>query len=229
LKPAISGPSLIYQSYQSTIQRLATELNHAANPRFATLSDLRDGLHRDMRCLPETAELVGLQTDNLAHFEDVGAHTLRVVQETLRSPEYQELAPHDQMLLEISAFLHDIGKGPKARWTAFNGKQQLDPDHPIKALPMLHRILVEEVAGVDYADAVLLSKLVVYHDIVGGILFSGRRLEELLGIFEDRREFQMLMGLGRADSVAINPAWNHDSERESLRQAVFALLPGKSG
>lgn len=90
---------------------------------------------------------------------------------------------------------------------------------------MLHRILVEEIARVDYPDAVLLCKLVVYHDIVGGILFSGRRLEELVSIFENRREFQMLMGLGRADSVAINPAWNHDSERESLRQAVFAVLP----
>ncbi len=93
---------------------------------------------------------------------------------------------------------------------------------------MLHRILVEEVAQVDYADAVLLCKLVVYHDIIGGILFSGRRLEELLGIFENRREFQMLMGLGRANSVAINPAWNHDSEREALRQAVFAMLDPKT-
>jgi hypothetical protein len=224
LKPAISGPTLIYQAYQSTIQRLSTEINRSANPRFASLSELRDCLRKDLGCLPETGELVGLQTDNRAHFEDVGAHTQRVVQATMRSPEFLALPPHDQMLLEISAFLHDIGKGPKRRWETFDGKQQLDPDHPIKALPMLHRILIEEVAQVDYADAVLLCKLVVYHDIIGGILFSGRRLEELLGIFENRREFQMLMGLGRADSVAINPAWNHDSERETLRQAVFALL-----
>ena len=227
LKPAISGPTLIYQAYQSTIQRLSTEINRAVNPRFASLSELRDCLHKDLGCLPETSEMVGLQTDNRAHFEDVGAHTRRVVQETMRSPEFLALPPHDRMLLEISAFLHDIGKGPKRRWETFDGKQQLDPDHPIKALPMLHRILVEEVAQIDYADAVLLCKLVVYHDIIGGILFSGRRLEELLGIFEDRREFQMLMGLGRADSVAINPAWNHDSERETLRQAVFALLTPK--
>lgn len=228
LKPAISGPTLIYQAYQNTIQRLSNEINRAANPRFESLIELCECLHKDMGCLPETGELMGLQTDNRAHFEDVGAHTQRVVQETMRSPEYLELKPHDQMLLEISAFLHDIGKGPKVRWDVFSGKQQLDPDHPIKALPMLHRILVEELAQVDYGDAVLLCKLVVYHDIIGGILFSGRRLDELLSIFENRREFQMLMGLGRADSVAINPAWNHDSEREALRQAVFALLPPKT-
>lgn len=226
-RPAISGPSGIYRSYQSAVQQLSTQINQAANPRFATLADLRDCLQRDMTCLPETAELAGLETDNRAHFEDVGAHTRRVVAETMRSPEYAALSAPDQMLLEIAAFLHDIGKGPKARWQPFGGKQQLDPDHPIKALPMLHRILVEEIAHIDYADAVLLCKLVVYHDIVGGILFSGRRLDELLELFTSRREFEMLMGLGRADSVAINSAWNHDDQRARLREAVLPKLAPK--
>ena len=224
LKPAISGPSLIYQAYQNTIQQLATEINHAPEARFAGLAELRACLHAGLGCLPETAELAGLPTDNRAHFEDVGAHTCRVVQETMRSPEYRALDEHDRLLVEVAAFLHDIGKGPKSRWAAFGGKQQLDPDHPIKALPMLRRILVQELAHIDFADAVLLSKLVVYHDLVGGILFSGRRLEELLGLFETRREFEMLMAIGRADSVAINPAWDHNPEREALRAAVFATL-----
>ncbi len=105
LKPAISGPTLIYQAYQNALQRLAAEINQAVHPRFATLAELRDCLHQDMGCLPETAELVELQTDNLAHFEDVGAHTLHVVQETMRSPEYLELEPHDRMLLEMFRLL----------------------------------------------------------------------------------------------------------------------------
>ncbi len=223
-RPAISGPSSIFRSYQRAVAKLETEINQAANPRFATLQELRNCLQQDFACLPETAELAGLETDNRAHFEDVGAHTCRVVLETMRSPEYAALSGPDQTLLEIAAFLHDIGKGPKARWQPFGGKQQLDPDHPIKALPMLHRILVEEIAQIDYADVVLLCKLVVYHDIVGGILFSGRRLEELLELFTTRREFEMLMGLGRADSVAINPAWNHDDQRARLREAVLPRL-----
>jgi hypothetical protein len=227
LKPAISGPTLIYQAYQNAIQELDTRLNQAKSPRFATLDELRDCLQRDLTYLPETAELAGLETDNRAHFEDVGAHTRRVVAETMRSPEYAALSTHDRAILELAAFLHDIGKGPKARWALFDGKQQLDPDHPIKALPMLQRILIHEVAAVDYEDAVLLCKLVVYHDIIGGILFSGRRLEELLGIFEKPREFEMLMGLGRADSVAINPDWNHEDQRAALRQAVLPLLKTK--
>ncbi len=226
-QPMISGPNLIYQAYQNTIQLLANDLNHARHPRFANLDDLRAGLRQNPYCLPETLELAGLETDNRAHFEDVGAHTRRVVNEALRSPEYAALSDHDTMLVEIAAYLHDIGKGPKDRWAAYRGKQQLDPDHPIKALPMLRRILVEDVAHIAYEDAVLICKLVVYHDIIGGILFSGRKLEELLGLFESVREFEMLMCLGRADSVAINPSWNHAAEREALRQAVLQILKTK--
>jgi hypothetical protein len=224
LRPAISGPTLIYQAYQAAIQELATRINQAEHPRFKNLHELRTCLQAGLACLPETAELIGLETDNRAHFEDIGAHTRRVVAETIRSPEYAGLSSHDRALLEIAAYLHDIGKGPKSRWASFGGKQQLDPDHPVKALPMLRRILEEEIGAIDYPDAVLLCKLVVYHDIIGGILFSGRRIEELLGVFETAREFNMLMGLGRADSVAINPAWNHDAERAALRQAVLPLL-----
>ena len=229
IQPAISGPTLIYQAYQNTIQQLANEINQSAQSRFETLEELRASLHQSMNGLPETAELAGLETDNRAHFEDVGAHTLRVVNEAMRSPEYAGLSEHDHMLVEIAAFLHDIGKGPKNRWAAFQGKQQLDPDHPIKALPMLRRILVEDVHHIEYEDAVLICKLVTYHDIIGGILFSGRKLDELLGLFETTREFEMLMCLGRADSVAINPAWNHDSERSALRQAVIQKLNSKGG
>ena len=222
--PAISGPTVIYQSYQHTIQQLATEINQARHPRFAGLRDLLACLHRNLSCLAETAELVGLESDNRAHFEDVGAHTRRVVSEVMRSPEYADFSDHDRMLVEIAAFLHDIGKGPKSRWAAYHGKQQLDHDHPLKALPMLRRILVEEIEHIAYEDAVLICKLVVYHDIIGGILVSGRKLEELLGMFETRREFEMLMCLGRADSISINPAWNHEAERNALRQAVILNL-----
>lgn len=223
-QPAISGPAAIYQAYERTIQQLATELNQSAHAHFSDLTALCQALREDFACLPETAELEGLKTDNRAHFEDVGAHTRRVVAETRNAREFALLTPHDQRLVEIAAFLHDIGKGPKSRWAAFGGKQQLDPDHPIKALPMLRRILTDEVGQIAYEDAVVICKLVVYHDIIGGILFSGRRLEELLGIFESRREFEMVMALGRADSVAINPSWNHSHEREALRQAFYRHL-----
>lgn len=221
LAPAISGPTTIYQTYQKTIARLRAEMGRVEAPRYKNLLDLRDALRQDMNALPETAELLGLETDNKAHIEDVGSHTRRVVAELLKTAEYHKLNEHDQILLEVTAFLHDIGKGPKSRWAAFGGRQQVDADHPIKALPMLHRILTHEVGHVPLEDAILITKLVAYHDLVGGILFSGRRLAELLNVITTEREVDMLIGLGKADSTAINPDWLNETLRGRLREAVM--------
>ncbi len=225
LRPAISGPTQIYHAFQRTVAHLRAGLQHPpVAPRFADLRALRDALRADFCALPETAELHGLQTDNKAHFEDVGSHTRRVVAELLKTHEYQSLGEDDQVLLELTAFLHDIGKGPKSRWAEFGGRQQVDPDHPIRSLPMLERILMEEVAQVRLEDALLICKLICYHDLVGGILYSGRRLSELLNVITSERELDMLIGLGKADSTAINPAWMREDLRARLREAVMHEL-----
>ena len=224
--PAVQGPKSIAAIYQNTMQRLSSRLGGNAAARFSDLDALRLALRDDLDCLSETAELVGLQSDNRVHFEDVGAHTRRVVSELLKTSEYQELPAPGRDLLELAAFLHDIGKGPKSRWASSGGKQQLDFDHPVKALPMLERILTEEVAHVNPADTALLCKLVAYHDIVGGVLTSGRRLSELQSVLSNPAELEMLMALSRADASAINPAWVDPAQlaqRAALRQA---MLPG---
>lgn len=222
--PAILGPTSIYQTYQKTIARLRAQIGHAVQPRYQDLDDLRNALRLSLDALPETAELVGLETDNKAHIEDVGSHTRRVVAELLKTNEYQACSEYDQVLLEITAYLHDIGKGPKSRWAAFGGRQQVDADHPIKALPMLLRIFTQDVASISLEDALLITKLVAYHDLVGGILYSGRRLNELLNVITSERELDMLIGLGKADSTAINPDWLNENLRARLREAVMTEL-----
>lgn len=222
--PATLGPNSIHQTYQKTIAYLRAEMGKAPNPRYQGLDDLRNALRLSLDALPETAELIGLETDNKAHIEDVGAHTRRVVSELLKTNEYQDLNEHDQVLLEVTAFLHDIGKGPKSRWAAYGGRQQVDADHPIKALPMLKRIFTQDVAYVPLEDVLLITKLIAYHDLVGGILYSGRRLTELLNVITTERELDMLIGLGKADSTAINPDWLNENLRARLRAAVMADL-----
>ena len=220
LKPAVSGPNLILQAYQKTVTQLHSASGQDAHPRFANLNEMLACLQRDFSCLPETAELEGLETDNRAHIEDVGAHTRRVVAELLKTAEYRGLPPADRILLEIAGYLHDIGKGPKSRWAAFGGRQQIDHDHPIKALPMLERIFTHEVAVLDRDGAGLICKLVAYHDIIGGIVYSGRRLDELLAVISTERELDMLISLSKADATAINPAWGEPTPRDALRLAV---------
>ena len=102
--------------------------------------------------------------------------------------------------------------------------QQVDADHPIKALPMLLRIFTQDVASISLEDALLITKLVAYHDLVGGILYSGRRLNELLNVITSERELDMLIGLGKADSTAINPDWLNENLRARLREAVMTEL-----
>ena len=222
--PPIVGPSQIRADTIQTIETILQVRRQSSRGRFATLTALRTALRENLNAIPETAELIGLKTDNRVHFEDVGAHTLRVVRELRESEEFAELSQTDQVLLEVATFLHDIGKGPKSRWQSNGGKQQIDMNHPVKALPMLRRILTEEVQEIDPEQISVLCRLVVYHDLVGGILVSGRRIEELFSVFHTERELQMLFILARADSVAINPDWEHPELREQLKQDILQAM-----
>ena len=222
--PAIVGPGQIREETKRTVDQILRARRQSLRRRFPGLLELRNALRHDLRALPETAELAGLETDNKVHFEDVGAHTLRVVNVVRSSPEFAALDPADQVLLEVATYLHDIGKGPKSRWQATGGKQQIDMNHPVKALPMLARILTEEVTCIDGEQIDLLTRLVVYHDLIGGILVSGRRIEELLAAFHSEREVDMLFILARADSVAINPDWEHPEVRERLKRETLQAI-----
>lgn len=223
-KPRISGPSVIRQAVENTVQNILRQQTNHNHPRFQTLRELRDALNADFSALPETAELVGLETDNRAHYEDVGSHTRRVLAELLNTAEYLQLNIPNRTLLEVATYLHDIGKGPKSRWAASGGKQQIDMDHPVKALPMLERILSEEIAEIGPTEIDLICRLVAYHDIIGGVLASGRQIQELLSVVHNERELDMLMALSRADAAAINPTWGQPEARKALRQEVIRRM-----
>jgi hypothetical protein len=227
--PAVFGPAQIFQIYLQILNTIKKSISdNSSQCHFATLDDLRHALWENLACLPETSELVGLETDNLAHKEDVGAHTRRVVIEATQTAEYHRLDAHYQMLLDVAAFLHDIGKGPKSRWAAHDGRQQIDFNHPVRALPMLERILTREVAQVPFEDTRLICLLVAYHDIIGGVLFSGRRKEELLNIVHTPLELDLLMALSKADAIAINPAWGESPPRDRFREQLLTELSNQN-
>ncbi|WP_354615650.1 HD domain-containing protein [Escherichia coli] len=60
----------------------------------------------------------------------------------VNSPEFYQLDSIHQEVLELAAYLHDIGKGPKTRWNN-NYMHEADGEHPRKSLAMLQRILTE--------------------------------------------------------------------------------------
>ena len=156
----VKGPVLIKKAYQDNVADIVEKIGQATAPRFKYLSSMLNEIKKDFKCLPETAEIVGLKTENEVHTEDVGSHTIRVANELLKLEEFQKMNPTDKIFLEISAYLHDIGKGPKSRWADNGGKQKVDPDHPIKALPMLRRILTEEIETMKPRSPKVICKLV---------------------------------------------------------------------
>jgi putative nucleotidyltransferase with HDIG domain len=228
-KSIVTGPYFIKQAYKDNIEDLIPNIGKASEPQFNKLSSLLEkGLRKNLDCLPETAELIGLESDNSTHVEDVGKHTLRVVKKLLELHEYESLNKIDKLLAEVSAYLHDIGKGPKSRWIENKGKQKVDPDHPIKALPMLKRILTEEIETLTKRSAKVICKLVCYHDLIGDIIGKGRRIEELIDVVEDERELNMLIALGKSDMLAINPAWANDEIIDDIRTQVKDALASKA-
>ena len=228
-KSIVTGPLFTKKAYLETITALLSNIGKTPSARFQYLFFLlKYGFEVDFGCIPETRELIGLETDNAAHSEDVGTHTLSVVQQLLKLPDYKTLDKVDKMLVEVAAYLHDIGKGPKSRWADNGGRQKIDPDHPIKALPMLNRILTEEVVTMKPRSAKVICKLVCYHDLIGDILGKSRRIEELIDIVEDERELNMLIALSKADILAINDMWMDEEKIDSIRKQVIKAIKTKS-
>jgi hypothetical protein len=220
--PPVTGPYWIKRKYTDTVSSIIQVINESRDPKFKNLPELLKALKADMHALPETSELVGLASENVVHQDDIATHSVSVARNLVGLAEYLQMGPTDKLLSELASFLHDIGKGPKSRWPG--GKQKIDPDHPMKALPMLQRILTEDVGGLSETSVKILCKLVCYHDLVGDIIGKGRRVEELQKIVETEAELNMLIAIAKADIMALSPGWLVDSKIEQLRQRITGNL-----
>lgn len=190
--------------------------SHTKTAKYKNLKHLLEGLRADFGCLPHTAELIGLRSENGMHRRTVDIHSKDVVEELLLLEEYAALGRKHQMLAEIAAYLHDIGKGPRARWDDNGGLQRVDPDHPVGAMPMMAEILTEHVATVTASSARTLLKLVCYHDLVGDVLGRGRDEQQIIDVVDDVEELDMLFAVGKADVTALTPRWWDEESAERL-------------
>jgi UTP:GlnB (protein PII) uridylyltransferase len=126
----------------------------------------------------------------LSSHSTVDKHTLQVVDKLKSLQEFTERPAGDKDKIELAAYLHGIGKGPKARRANNGGVQKVDPDHPVRAMPMMVDLLTKQVRKVGQEDAKCIVKLVCYHDLVGEVL--GRRrgsLQHFLTAQHQRRSF----------------------------------------
>lgn len=199
----VTGPYWLKRHFEETIDKIIQKRkeNTESSFRFSNTSDLLNAIDDDFKAIPELEGIFELETVNDVHSENVSDHTLNVVSQLLESDCFKGFGNKDQKILKLAAYLHDIGKGPKSKWK--DGKQPAFADHPVDALPMLERILVEDIEKLSDSKIRTICLLVAYHDLIGEIIGKGRDVEQLYNIISDERELEMLACLNKADLAAI--------------------------
>ena len=220
----VSGPVTIANEYNLACKKIAEEAGQFNDAPFETPKKLLKALREDFSSLPYTSELIGLKSANGMHKFTVDHHIFEVVNKLKSLPEFKALSPEDRDRVELAAYLHNIGKGPKARWAQSGGLQEVDPDHPIRAMPMMVDIMTKQVRKVRQENARLIVKLVCYHDLVGEVMGKGRDERQIVDVTESEEELDMLFALGKADATSLCEEWWDDDESTNLYERCLKAI-----
>lgn len=222
----IIGPKAIRArfelAYNDVVENSSTEVSEGAE--FENVVSLLHGLREDFGCIPHTAELIGLRSENGVHKYPVDIHTQQVVESLLKLTEFDKLDHRCKNIVETAAYLHDIGKGPRSRWDKNGGLQKVDPNHPVGAMPMIAEILTEHIRSIKKSDARSLIKLVCYHDLIGDVLGQDRDVQQILEIAENQSDLAMLFAIGKADVISLVPEWWKQDDADELYKYCSARI-----
>jgi HD superfamily phosphodiesterase len=204
----VTGPYFMEHYFNNSQKKVKKkrEKSEIQKFNFRTISDAITKIEANFCIIPELKDIYQLQTDNTVHSQSVSDHTLQVVQNLDKFDYYNGLSDSDKNLVKLSAYLHDIGKGPKSKWK--NEIQQAYPDHPADSVPMIKRILIEEFEELSEYEIRIICLLVFYHDLIGDILKEpGRSEKELIKLDICKNELNMLIAIALADVSAIKSDW----------------------
>ena len=221
----VTGPLLLLNEYKrliSEIRKKRHENTHAYN--YPTIHDLLQALEKDISIIPELKGVIGLFQDYSSHHDTVDEHTKKVVAEMKNLDYFKNASDEKKDILLLAAYLHDIGKGPKEKWNK-GLMEHAYPDHPVDAIPMLKRILTEEVEGISEEEIRMICMLVVYHDIIGDCMGKGRDKEQIVQLIEDKDDLDMLFAISLADTKAIKETWykNILNQKESFSSQIMEM------
>lgn len=229
----VAGPKEVKRNYDKVLTAFQKRELKQTYP-YENIDALLKDLRRDLSVIPYTKELIDLEVDNPTHKENVDQHVLKVVSNLNHSQFFQKLSVHNKNIVELSAFLHDIGKGPKSRWlpnannNKNNGKQRADDKHPVRAAPMLIDIFCNYIKSIDEIDVRRITFLILYHDFIGDVM--GGRFQDI----GDRRDpeeinnnfkynstpIDMLFALSKADSLALSEDWWDDVKAKEIYDII---------
>ncbi|WP_201356377.1 HD domain-containing protein [Amphritea japonica] len=220
-----TAPKILHKRYKESIREVKS--SNSGSFTFDSIEQAVGAIHEDFHCIKELKEIDGLESENPVHTEDVGSHSRSVVGLIRASDEFDTYSEKNQNILILAAYLHDIGKGPASRWSG--GKQKTDHNHPLKSLPMLTRILTEEIDGLDDKTIRRVFMLVTYDDLIGDIVANGRDKKQLFEIIKKKTDVDLLITLGKADMGSIKASWVTDNLEaiEVLRQEAYSYLESR--
>ena len=206
----VTGPATLLNEYRELIGKVKKlRSKKKGSYQYAKVSDLVDAIDKDFTVLPELKAVTGLLQDYEPHKDTVDEHTKEMVGEMKKTAYYQGASDELKSVLVLAAYLHDIGKGPNNKWKL--GKMTgAYPDHPADAVPMLCRILVEEIENLSDEEIRRICMLVVYHDIVGECMTKGRDKQQISNLIESKDDLEMLYAISAADATAIIPEWGNE-------------------
>lgn len=220
----VTGPYLLKNKFENAIKKIIENRISQTNFKFQNVEDGLNAINNDFCCIDELSDIYELKTSNRTHSDNVSDHTKKVVNNLAQNTYFTTLSDENQKIVKISAYLHDIGKGPKSKWK--DEIQPSYPDHPADAIPMLERILVEDFTELSEYEIRKICLLVVYHDLIGDIIANNRSQKELIDLIKDENELNMLISISLADVSAINYGWTIilETELPTLIQEVKEAL-----
>lgn len=219
----VTGPVQLKKKYLRAIDYIVDnrENGSCVNARFDNIDHALIEIERNFCVIPELEGIYELQTDNQIHCESVSRHTINVVDKVKETIFYDRIGEHCKSVVLFSAYLHDIGKGPREKWD--DGIQRAYTDHPADAIPMVARILSEDIKDLSWQEVRRICLLVAYHDLLGDILGKGRDINELYDLDLSIRDLDMLAALTEADIRAIGAGWEWNITRR-LEELIEEVL-----
>ena len=206
LETLVTGPQALLDEYEELLDSIHEKRLVPRMRPYPTISEMVKAIGRDFSVLPELGNVVGLQQEYGPHNDSVDDHTLTVVECMKKIPYYKESSDELKSALLLAAYLHDIGKGPKDKWD--DGKMKRPyPDHPVDAIPMLERILSEEVDHLSDDEIRWVCMMVVYHDLIGECMMKDRSITQILPVIKGLDDLEMLFAISIADASAIDRQW----------------------
>lgn len=223
----ITGPFLLKRAMEHTISEICKSCS--VYKKYGSIRDALEAIEKNFSSIKELDDIDGLKASYWPHTDDVGTHSRKVAGALEQFNEYNGLSDADKEIVLISAYLHDIGKGPKSRWGQ-DGMTKADNDHAAKSLPMLKRILTEDIGGLSEESVRKIVTLVIYDDLIGDIVARDRDEKQLIDIIKDENDLTMLIALSKADMNAINPEWvtTHSKSIEDLESRVLCVIRGNN-